>query len=149
MNEAHYQRLVTALGLPHLAADPRFTGFPARAAHEAELMPRIAAALAGDTSAAWLARLRAADIICDPVQNFSDWMADPQVLHAAAATAIDQPGAGRVHVPRTPGASPAAEAALSPSPACGQHSREVLLEAGFSTVEVARLADQGVLGAAA
>jgi crotonobetainyl-CoA:carnitine CoA-transferase CaiB-like acyl-CoA transferase len=148
VNEAHYQRLVTVLGLPHLAADPRFTGFPARAAHEAELVPPIAAVLAGGSSAAWLDRLRAADIICDPVQDFSDWMSDPQVLHAVAATAIDQPGAGLVHVPRTPGASPAAEAALSPSPECGQHSREVLLEAGFGAAEVARLAGQGVLGAA-
>jgi crotonobetainyl-CoA:carnitine CoA-transferase CaiB-like acyl-CoA transferase len=145
INEGQYQRLCTVLGRPELATDPRFDSFPNRGANEPALVALIAPILAAETSAAWLARLRAADIICDKVNSFSDWLADPHVQSAGATAPIAQPGVGAVPMPHTPGALPASEAALTPAPAPGQHSWEVLAQAGLSEAEIKALAVAGVI----
>lgn len=145
INEEQYRRLCTVLGRPELATDERFDSFPKRGAREAELVALIAPVVAGDSTEAWLGRLRAADLICDKVNDFGDWMADPHVQAAGANAAIEQPGVGTVPMPHTPGALPATEAALTPAPACGQHSRDVLAEAGWGAAEIAALAEAGVI----
>jgi crotonobetainyl-CoA:carnitine CoA-transferase CaiB-like acyl-CoA transferase len=139
VNEGHYQRLCGVLERPELATDPRYDSFVKRGTVEAELVAQVAAILLTDTSAAWLTRLRAADVICDKVNDFSDWLADPHVQASSAATMIAQPGLGAVPMPRTPGAPGASEAALAPAPSPGQHSREILAEIGLSDDEITGL----------
>lgn len=145
INEDQYRRLCAVLGRPELATDPRFDSFAARGAREDELVAILAAILATGTTADWLGRLRAADIICDKVNDFADWLADPHVRASGAAAPIEQPGIGRVPMPHTPGALPASEAALAPAPAPGQHSREVLAEAGLSDDEITTLMQARVI----
>ena len=89
--------------------------------------------MAGETSATWLDRLRAADVICDPVTTYQDWYADPHVVAVGGASVLNQPGLGELRMPRTPGAPPSTEAALTPAPRNGQHSAEVLADFGIPT----------------
>lgn len=145
INEDQYRRLCTVLGRPELATDERFDSFPKRGRREPELIALLAPVIAADTTEAWLARLRAADIICDKVNTFGDWLADPHVQAAGANAAIDQPGIGIVPMPHTPGVLPATEAALTPAPACGAHSREILADAGWSAAEIEGLSAAGVI----
>lgn len=145
VNEGQYQRLCDVLSRPDLARDTRYDSFPKRAVAEAELTAELAAIFATEASAAWLERLRAADIICDKVNDFSDWLADPHVQASHAATIIAQPDVGDLPMPRTPGAPDASEAALTPAPSPGQHSREVLAEIGLSDDEISGLVARGVV----
>lgn len=147
INEDQYRRLCDVLARPDLATDPRFDSFPTRGANEPALVAQIAPIFATDTAAAWLARLRAADLICDRVNSFADWLADPHVQAVGASVPISQPGVGPVPMPHTPGAPAASEAALTPSPSPGQHSRAVLADAGLSKQEIAALEQAGVVGA--
>lgn len=133
VNEPQFVRWCGALNRPDLPAEPRFANFPQRAAHEAELVAIIRDIMAGESSATWLERLRAADVICDPVTSYQDWYADPHVLAVGGASVLNQPGLGELRMPRTPGALPATEAALAPAPRNGQHSAEVLAEYAIST----------------
>lgn len=146
IREEQFAGLAEALGLAELAADPRYADFALRARHAAPLVERVAAAFAGDTTAGWLARLRAVDILADRVNGFDDWLADPHIAATGGAVAIDQPGMGRFCNPRTPGVPPKADQAIAPAPDIGEHSREVLEALGYSPAAIAGLAADRVVG---
>jgi crotonobetainyl-CoA:carnitine CoA-transferase CaiB-like acyl-CoA transferase len=145
VKEEQFARLVAALGRPDLAADPRFADFAARAEHAGPLSEIVTAILPADTTAGWLARLRAADILADRINGLGDWLADPHIVATSGAVAVVQPGIGEFHTPRTPGVAAAAEAALAPAPGVGEHGRAILAELGISDEAIARLAAEGVL----
>src|SRR5947207_2368995 len=67
VREEQYARLAAALGRPDLAQDPRFADFATRAAHASALCDDVRRIFLGDTTAGWLERLRAADILADRV----------------------------------------------------------------------------------
>jgi crotonobetainyl-CoA:carnitine CoA-transferase CaiB-like acyl-CoA transferase len=145
IREIDFSRLAGALGRPDLVADPRFADFAARARHAAALAEIIGAVFPTDTTAGWLARLRAADLLADRVNGFDDWLADPHIIATGGAVAVNQPGMGQFPTPRTPGLSAAADKALSPAPRIGEHGRAILAELGLDDGTVARLAAAGAL----
>jgi crotonobetainyl-CoA:carnitine CoA-transferase CaiB-like acyl-CoA transferase len=145
LREDDYVRLVGALGRPELAREPRFADFAARAAHAAELTAIVAAIFADDTTEAWLARLRGADILADRINGFDDWLADPHILATGGAVVADHPDIGRVVNPRTPGIADLADIAMAPAPRIGADGHRILAELGLAEAEIAALAADGVL----
>ena len=134
VTEAQFIRWCDTMRRPDLPTDPRFNSFAARAANEAAFLAIIVAIMLTETNATWIDRLRAADVICDPVTSLRDWYADPHVLATGAASVLDQPGLGAFHVPRTPGAMAETEAALSPAPRNGQHNSAILSDADLAAL---------------
>jgi crotonobetainyl-CoA:carnitine CoA-transferase CaiB-like acyl-CoA transferase len=145
VREEQYTRLVGALGRPDLAEDPRFANFAARAAHAAALCDIIASIFPSDTTEGWLDQLRAADILADRINGFDDWLADPHIVATGGAVRVDQPGMGRLHTPRTPGISPAVDAAMTPAPGIGEHGSAILAELGIDPATIARLRAENIL----
>ncbi len=145
VREEQYVRLAGALGRPDLADDPRFADFAGRARHAEELCAAVAAIFPTDTTAAWLDRLHAADVLADRVNGFDDWLADPHVAATGGAVTVDQPRMGRFPTPRTPGVPADADTALSPAPAIGEHGRALLASLGIDAATVGRLHAEGVL----
>jgi len=145
VREEQYVRLVEALGRPDLSDDPRFADFASRAAHAAVLVDILGRIIAGDTTEAWLARLRAADILADRVNGFDDWLADPHVVATGGAVRIEQPGVGQFPTPRTPGIPHAVDAVMAPAPRIGEHSAAILAEIGFNAAATARLRSDNIL----
>ena len=143
IREEHFTRLVEALGRPDLARDPRYAGFASRAAHAAPLFNTLRAAVAAETTASCLEKLRAADVLADRVNGFGDWLADPHVAATGGAVTVaprDMPAF------KVPGVSPEADRALAPAPHVGEHSRTILAELGLAENRVAELAAEGIVG---
>ena len=70
-----------------------------------------------ETTAACLEKLRAADILADRINGFDDWLADPHIVATGGAVdASRRPTCRQFKVPRTPGISADADAALTPAP---------------------------------
>ena len=88
--------LVGALGRPDLAADPRFASFAARAEHAPAVAEIVRDRFTADTTAGWLGKLRAADILADRVNGFDDWLADPHIVATGGAVALSAAGHGAV-----------------------------------------------------
>ncbi len=145
LREADFVRLVTALGVPELAADPRFSSFAARAENTAAIFAALGAIFARETTAHWLGVLRAADILCDRINGFDDWLADPHIVETGGAVEVAPNDMPAFKVPRTPGISPAADAALAPAPHIGEHSREILAELGQDAEAIAGLLAEQVV----
>ena len=143
VREDDWRRMCVALGCEVLVAYPRFASFATRATHEAALMAVLRPLLRGGARGEWIARLRAADVICDAVNNLYDWLGDAHVQAVGAALPA---GHGGVHVPRTPGAPAESDAALGPAPLAGQDTRAVLAECGLSAAEIEHLIGAGAAG---
>ena len=111
-----------------------------------EIFARTRERLAGKTTAEWLDLLRAADIWCGPVYGYADLVEDEQVKHNGTFVEYDHPSEGHV---KTPGF--AIKFSKTPStvdrgaPLAGEHTREVLSEAGYSASEIERLLSAGAV----
>jgi crotonobetainyl-CoA:carnitine CoA-transferase CaiB-like acyl-CoA transferase len=145
LREADYVRLVTAIGAPELAADPRFATFGARAENSAAIFAALGAIFAHETTAHWLGVLRDADILSDRINGFDDWLADPHIVATGGAVAVAPGDMPAFKVPRTPGISQEVDAALAPAPHIGEHGRAILGELGYDTEALAWLVAEQVV----
>ena len=136
-NQANWERLVRVLGAPEWLADPRF-------ASNSERMKNLAALteVLGKKIGAWkkqdlLAALEAAGVPCGPINSIADVASDAQALAREMVVELEHPRAGRtralglpIKLSATPGGVRRA------APTFGQHTREVLVEFGFSAAEI-------------
>lgn len=90
--------------------------------------------------------VRRRGVLCNPVNDPADWLADPHVLAVDAAPLLEQAGVGPVPVPRIPGLPDAALANLAAgAPRIGEHGVDVLAEIGYRAEEIAKMRDCGAL----
>jgi crotonobetainyl-CoA:carnitine CoA-transferase CaiB-like acyl-CoA transferase len=123
--DRQFSRLAVALGLPELAADPRFAGNGDRVRNRADLAERLQARLATGTKAHWLELLVAADVPVAPVNSIPEVFADP-VVRARMVTSIG--GIPQVRSPVRLDGEPMPVQA--PPPALGQHTAQILAAMG-------------------
>ena len=134
-NDRLYTRLRTALGL---AEDERFATNASRVAHREELAELIQEHLRRETNAVWLERLEG--IPAAPVQTIGEALGHE---HVRALDLVRELGVPRLVEPlRVDGERVAPQTA---PPELGEHSRDVLGEAGYSEVAVAELIEAGVV----
>jgi crotonobetainyl-CoA:carnitine CoA-transferase CaiB-like acyl-CoA transferase len=140
-NDGLFRRLVDAIGLPELADDPRFATNPDRVANRASLVEALSARLREKPRAEWLEVLAVASVPAAPVQDVGEVAADPQT----EAIGILQ----RLGPYTTLGPALSADGErpryASPPPALGEHTAEVLGEAGYSAEEIAALAEANII----
>ncbi len=103
------------------------------------------ALIGAETTASCLEKLRAADILADRINGFDDWLADPHIVATGGAVSVAPGDMPAFKVPRTPGISAEADAALSPAPRIGEHGRAILTGLGVDDAAQARLAAEGVV----
>ncbi|POX47209.1 CaiB/BaiF CoA-transferase family protein [Streptomyces sp. Ru72] len=145
-NDKLFQRLTEALGVPELAADPRFAGNPDRVRHRDELIPLLEAALARHGSTEWAALLDAAGVPCAPIATVAEALSSPQAKARGMVVELDHPTVGRLSTVGSPlrlGHTPAR--IRSAPPLLGQHTDEVLAEAGYTPEEIADLHAAGAV----
>jgi len=146
-NEVIWRRLCEAVGRPDLPADPRFTSVFDRIAHRSELDAILTAALQGRTAAEWVAFLNERGVACGPIYNLAEVFRDPQILHQQMLVEKPHAALGTVKLlgipiklSETPG-----EIRLLP-PLLGEHTDEVLRDAGYSAEEIARFRKDRIVG---
>lgn len=149
MNPDQYARFCRVLGEERLASDPRFATNDSRLQHHEAMKALVEAALAGATTAEWVARCQAEQVAAGPIYEFDEVFEDPQVRHLRLVAEVDQPGHGRARMLAFPVLASATPAAIRrPAPLLGEHTREVLRDIGVSDDEIARLAKDGVIALA-
>jgi len=124
--------IATALELPTLPDDPRFASFALKVKNRAALQKIFSDRFRQNTTAHWLERLDAQDLLCARVCPLSETLADPQV--AINQMVLEAPGAEEtlrvvgspVHLSDAP-----VEIRIVP-PKLGQHTATVLAELGLA-----------------
>jgi crotonobetainyl-CoA:carnitine CoA-transferase CaiB-like acyl-CoA transferase len=96
------------------------------------------------TTAEWLSLLRAADVWCGPVYGYADLVEDAQIRHNGTFVEYDHPTEGHVKTPGFPiRFSKTPSKVERGAPLSGQHTREVLQEAGYDTARIDALLKAG------
>ena len=145
-NDRLFRRLCESLGRPEWADEPDFADNPSRVRNRATLAARIEEITARQPCRHWLALLDENDIPCGPINNYAEVFADPQVIAREMVVEIDHPVLGHL---KTLG-SPIKLSATPPNPhrrapLLGEHTDEVLRQAGYSAVEIQALRQAGAI----
>jgi alpha-methylacyl-CoA racemase len=133
-----FAALSTALGRPF-----DFGDIVAPATRQAEIRAELQAIFRTKTRAEWVEVLAAHDACVEPVLSLAELPAHPQHAARQVFFVLDDPQRGPLRQTRTPLGRPDGHA---PPPACGEHTTQVLLEAGYTAAEVAVLRQAGVVG---
>lgn len=135
-----------AIGRPELADDPRFAGRADRIAHRGGLDTILEKVFTARPVAEWVEILERADVLCAPVNDYASFARDPQVQASGMITEQDHPRAGRFKTIATPvKLSDTPGSIRTGAPALGEHTRQILAEAGLAAKEIDALADAGVI----
>ena len=142
-NDRQFRDLcVRVLDRAALADDARYATNVARVAHRAELVPILAAAFAGASTADVLERLRAANVPGGEIRSVLDALEAPEIAERGMIAVVEHPEAGRVRFPASPlhlrGTPPRPPFA---PPSVGEHTQDVLREVlGYTDDDLLELA---------
>ena len=125
--------------------DQRFATQAARAQHFAASYAFVAAQIRTRTSAEWLGVLAEADIPVMPLNSLDDLLADPHLNESGFFSLVDHPSEGKLRSMAVPSQwSESVPDAPRPAPRLGEHSIEVLREAGYSDSEIHAMIAAGI-----
>ena len=145
LTAAQFQRLCSLLGHPDLADDPDLADNTQRVRHRIRLAQRLEAITSLEACATWVDRIGAAGIPCGPINDYRAAFDDPQVRARGMVVTIDHPTRGQIRALGSPiKMSETPPVVTRRAPLLGEHTSEVLREAGCSEEEIAAvLADGG------
>jgi crotonobetainyl-CoA:carnitine CoA-transferase CaiB-like acyl-CoA transferase len=142
--QAMARRVFEVIGHPDMIQDARFRTNSDRVKHRAVVDEIVGAWFAGKTRDHALAHMRDAGVTVGPVYNIDDAVADPHFRERQILVDVEDPELGSLPmhniVPRlsaTPGVW------RRPAPSLGQHTDEILAQAGLDAADIARLREQG------
>lgn len=128
-NDDFFGRLMDALDLPELKADPALATNSLRVADRARLNAAVEARLATAGAAHWVALLNKAGVPCGPVHRVDAVFEDPQVQSQQMAIDVPHPGHGTVRMLGFPMRFRDAPLQVRrPAPDLGAHTDEILAE---------------------
>jgi crotonobetainyl-CoA:carnitine CoA-transferase CaiB-like acyl-CoA transferase len=147
--DAHWIIFTELIGKPELMQDPRFKDFDSRTKAFEASFGEVAKQLALKTNAEWTELLKGRDIPFAVVNDLEDLATDPHLDSIDFWKFYDHQTEGRLRMASIPmmlSASPGGIRRLAPN--LGEHTREVLAEAGYSEAEIETLLTRNVAFAA-
>jgi len=138
--------LCKAIDATPLKADPRFSDMPSRARNRVALNEALQARLATRDSAFWLDRFEAVGVAGGPIYTMDQVFSDPQVRHNAMAAPVQHPELGTIEVVNQPvRLSRTPHEIRTATPACGEHTTEILHDLGFTDGQISALRERKVV----
>ena len=148
-NQKNWLLMLGAMGASHLAEDPRFAENGDRMANLPALIEELEKFFVQKPSAEWLDIMEGVGVPAGPILNVKEMHEHPQTAAREMVVPLQHPVAGETKViglpvkfADTPGKVQHA------APVFGQHTRELMLEHGFSEAEIKAMGEAGdvVLG---
>lgn len=145
-NDGQWRRFCAVAGLQHRVDDPRFATNAARVENFAMTVELVQAAMGTRTVASWLDALRAAGVPCSPIHTLDQALDHPQVEARQLIVESDHPVLGKVRNMGLPVRfRGAGREARSAPPLLGQHTDEILLQAGYAPEAISQFKAAGVV----
>jgi crotonobetainyl-CoA:carnitine CoA-transferase CaiB-like acyl-CoA transferase len=135
--DQHWKNFFRAIGREDLLSDPRFATHGGRADNIDEVYVFVADTLKTRTTSEWIALLEKADIPVAPLHTVESLLEDPHLNDAGFFRSVEHPTEGRLRMTDVPGSwSESQPTVRSLPPNLGEHTAEVLREAGLTDSEI-------------
>ncbi len=144
-SDRYWAELVTAVGRPELAEDPRFADARARAEHSEACVTELDAIFAARTFAEWKELLLQVEGVWAPVQTAAELLEDPQVLANGYVQEVEAGSGATFKMVTSPLQFDEAAPQLTRAPDHGEHTDDVLLELGLAMEEIMDLKIKGAV----
>ena len=144
-SDENWRRMFEIAGQQELKDDPRFSSNAARVDNAQEVYDWLGEVIATRTTAEWKTALNEAAIPVTEVNSLEDLLSDEQLLASGFWKIEDHPSEGKIRMTDPPirfSNNPSSLRRMQPK--LGEHSREVLIEAGYTSDQVQKLFDTGV-----
>lgn len=148
LNPAQWGRFCDALGDSPLGKDAGFANNALRIENHAAFRARVDPIFRSRSTEDWVERMEAASVAAGPVYEFAQVFEDDQVKHLGMIVEVDQPGIGPMRELGFPARASGLQATVRrPAPQLGQHTVEVLREAGVAEERIEQAIKSGVIQA--
>jgi crotonobetainyl-CoA:carnitine CoA-transferase CaiB-like acyl-CoA transferase len=146
-NDQQFVALCAAIGLPHLATDPRFVTNADRIEHRDALDALLAEHLATSTADEWVALIHAVKVPVGAINTIAQALEEPQVLVRNMRVKVPHPEQSNFEMVGSPlKLSDTPVEYRLPPPMLGQHTRSVLQELlALDDERIAALLASGVI----
>ncbi len=138
--DRQWQRVFDLFGIPQMINDERFETRAKRTKNIAALYEIVSAKLRGRPTAEWLVLLEQADVPSGPVKNLQDLWDDDYLKEVNFFREFEHPTEGKLYMTDIPfffSETPGNIARGTPN--LGEHTAEILEEAGYSKAEIDNL----------
>jgi len=147
-NDPTFERFCKVADCGHLLEDDRFKTNAARVSNRDHVTETLNEILRQKPSAWWLENLENEKIGCGPINTLEQVFADPHVKAREMVIEMDHPATGKAPLKLI--ANPIKFSETPPTyrqapPMLGQHTDDILNEAGLSAEEIAKLKDDGTV----
>jgi crotonobetainyl-CoA:carnitine CoA-transferase CaiB-like acyl-CoA transferase len=143
-NDKQWRAFFDVIGQPEKFKDPRFSNQEVRSKHYPEAYAFVAEELKKRSTGEWIEALERADIPVQRMNSIADIVADPHLAATGYFRSVEHPSEGRIRSMAVP-----SEWSESPpeyrrhAPRLGEHTREVLGEAGYAASDIDALIASG------
>ena len=142
----HFRAMCRALGGEELLERSEYKNSAGRVANREQLEGEVAELTGRFSVAEVVERLNDAGIPCGPVYDLGQTFNDPQVEHSGIAVPLEHPELGAVRLVGQPVQLQRTPFELRrPAPGLGEHTNEILAEAGLGASEIEVLRADGVV----
>jgi crotonobetainyl-CoA:carnitine CoA-transferase CaiB-like acyl-CoA transferase len=148
-NDKQWRAFFDLIGRPELLSDPRYATQEARSRDFEGAYALVAEEMKKRSTGEWIAALEQADIPVQRMNSLEDIVADPHLAAIGYFRSVEHPSEGRIRSMAVP-----SEWSESPpeyrrhAPRYGEHTSEVLREAGIPDAEIERMLASGAARAA-
>ena len=143
-NDKQWRAFFELIGRPELLSDPKYATQEARSRDFEGAYAMMAAQMKKRSTGEWIAAMEAVDIPVQRMNSLEDVLADPHLAAIGYFREVDHPSEGRIRSPAVP-----SEWSESPpeyrrhAPRLGEHTREVLRDAGLGEPEIESMIANG------
>ena len=143
-NDKQWRAFFDLIGRPELLSDPRFATPEARSRDFEGAYALIAAEMKTRSTDEWIAALERADIPVQRMNSLKDIVEDPHLAAINYFRGVEHPSEGKIRSMAVPSEwSDSAPEYRRHAPRLGEHTREILLDAGLTEKEIAELLASG------
>ena len=145
-NDRFWKRFCHAIGLQDLLDKSDYIDNEARVKNRTQLVSQLQGTFKKHPVSRWVEILEDAGVPCGPINDLNDVFSNPQVLARNMLSQVQHPSEGNIQQTGIPIKFSVTPGSIeAPPPMLGQHTNEILMEAGYRQQKISSLKKRSII----